>query len=227
MISIIVPAYNEERKIEDTLKRIDKVLIAKEIIVVDDGSKDKTAVKARKYAKVIRHMVNQGKGAAMRAGANAAKGGALVFIDASQFRPEEIPKLVKKMDETRAGMVVGVRDFRIIPWHRRITNNLTRLAILIGTGRKISDALSGFRIIRKKDFLALETNENRYCIESEINFRAFGKGMKVAEVPVTVTYSGERPVRKLGGLKTFWKQRFFHEAVFNTKMAIRMRLGMR
>jgi len=227
MISIIVPAYNEERKIENTLKRIKQVPIAKEIIVIDDGSKDKTAVKARKYAKVIRYMLNRGKGAAMRAGAKAAKGDTLVFIDASQFKPEEIPKLVKKMSETKASMVVGVRDFGIIPWHRRITNNLTKLAIWMGTGRKISDALSGFRIIRKKDFLALDTRENRYCIESEINFRALGKGMKVAEVPVTVTYSGERPVRKLGGLRTFWKQRFLHEAVFNTKMAIKMRLGMR
>jgi glycosyltransferase involved in cell wall biosynthesis len=227
MISVIVPAYNEEKKIVDTLSRIRKVPLAKEIIVVDDGSKDKTAEKAGKYARILKMRVNRGKGAAMRAGAKMAKGDILVFIDASQFNPEEIPKLVARMKRDRADMVVGIRDFSIIPWHRRVTNNLTRLAILIGTGRGISDALSGFRVIGKKAFLGMKTKENRYCIESEINFRAFGNRLRVSEVPVTVTYSGERPVKKLGGLRTFWKQRFAHEAVFNTKMAIKFRLGMR
>ncbi len=225
MISIIVPAYNEEKKIEDTLKRIKAVPIAKEIIVVDDGSKDKTAVKARKHAKVIRHTVNQGKGAAMRTGARAAKGDVLVFIDASQFKPEEIPKLIEKMRKTKADMVVGIRDFRIIPRHRRITNNLTKLAILMGTGRRISDALSGFRVIKRKAFLSLSTQEKRYCIESEINFRAFKHGLKMAEVPVKVTYSGERPVKKLGSLRTFWKQRFIHETLFNIKTVLKCWFG--
>ncbi len=227
MISIIVPAYNEERKIEATLKRIKAVPIAKEIIVVDDGSKDRTAAKAKRYARVVRHKVNLGKGAAMRTGARIAKGGILVFIDASQFEPREITKLLDKMKTARADMVVGIRNFDIIPWHRRVTNNLTKLAILVGTGKYISDALSGFRVIKKGAFLALQTKEERYCIESEINFRAFGAKLKVVEVPVTVTYSGEKPVKKLGGLRTFWKQRFVHEAVFNTKMAIKFRLGLR
>jgi len=225
MISIIVPAYNEEKRIENTLKRIKKVSVAKEIIVIDDGSKDKTAAKAGKYAKVIRHTVNKGKGAAMRAGARAAKGDILVFIDASQFEPEEIPGLLERMKKTRADMVVGIRDFRIIPWHRRITNNLTKLAILMGTGSYISDALSGFRAIKRKAFLALDTQEARYCIESEINFRAFKHGLKIAEVPVRVTYSGEKPVKKLGSLKTFWKQRFIHETLFNIKTVLRCWFG--
>jgi glycosyltransferase involved in cell wall biosynthesis len=225
MISIIVPAYNEEKRIENTLKRIKKVPVAKEIIVIDDGSKDKTAAKAGKYAKVIRHTVNKGKGAAMRAGARAAKGDILVFIDASQFEPEEIPGLLERMKKTRADMVVGIRDFRIIPWHRRITNNLTKLAILMGTGSYISDALSGFRAIKRKAFLALDTQEARYCIESEINFRAFKHSLKIAEVPVRVTYSGEKPVKKLGSLKTFWKQRFIHETLFNIKTVLRCWFG--
>jgi len=225
MISIIVPAYNEEKRIENTLKRIKKVSVAKEIIVIDDGSKDKTAAKAGKYAKVIRHTVNKGKGAAMRAGARAAKGDILVFIDASQFEPEEIPGLLERMKKTRADMVVGIRDFRIIPWHRRITNNLTKLAILMGTGSYISDALSGFRAIKRKAFLALDTQEARYCIESEINFRAFKHSLKIAEVPVRVTYSGEKPVKKLGSLKTFWKQRFIHETLFNIKTVLRCWFG--
>lgn len=221
MISIIVPAYNEERKIEATLRGIKAVPLDKEIIVVDDCSKDKTAARAKRHARVIRHATNLGKGAAMRTGAKAAKGSVLVFIDASQFRPREIALLVKAMKTARSDMVVGTRDFKLIPWHRRITNNLTKLAILMGTGRHISDALSGFRVITKKAFLSLRTQENRYCIESEINFRAFKQGLKVAEVPVSVSYSGEKPVKKLGSLKTFWKQRFVHEALFNIKMVLK------
>jgi glycosyltransferase involved in cell wall biosynthesis len=225
MISIIVPAYNEGKRIEDTLRRIQKVPGKKEIIVIDDGSKDDTAKRARKHARVLRHKTNQGKGEAMRTGAKAAKGDTLVFIDASQFYPSQIPVLVNRMKKDKADMVVGVRDFSVIPWHRRMTNNLTKLAIFMGTGRRIGDALSGFRVIGRRQFLALNTLEKKYCIESEINFKIFNRKMKVSEVSVKVSYIGENAVKKLGGIRTFWKQRFAHEALFNVRAVLRCWAG--
>lgn len=227
MISIIVPAYNDEKFIAETLRKLQQVSkrIGGEILVIDDGSRDKTAAVAEKYAKVFRNGRNRGKGAAMRVGAEKAKGSTLIFIDASQFDPLEIPKLLAAMEKGKVKMAVGARDFSIIPWNRKITNALTKLAIFMGTGKRVEDALSGFRVIGRKDFLSLGTKEDRYSIESEINFKALLKNWRVRFVPVTVVYSN-MPHMRLGSTKTsllnFLNQRFLHEAVFNIKSVLKI-----
>lgn len=187
MISVIVPAYNEEKKIATTLKRLREVHKG-EIIVVDDGSTDRTAKIAARYAKVIRHRVNRGKGAAMRTGAKAAKGDILVFMDAYQFDPGEIAKFVEALKET--DMVIGVRSRRKMPPQRKITNVLSMIALWIACGRLFRDALSGFRAIRRSAWKRLRLRENRYAIEPEMNLQAVRKGLRIAEVDISVEYDG-------------------------------------
>jgi glycosyltransferase involved in cell wall biosynthesis len=227
MISIIVPAYNEEKKIEQTMKKLTKISkkMNGEIIAIDDGSEDETGRIAGKYAAVFRNEKNQGKGASMRTGAQKARKNTLVFIDASQFEPAEIPRLIKRMKETKAKMAVGIRDFSTIPWPRKITNALTKLAIFIGTGKIIKDPLSGFRAVGKKDFLSLATKEDRYTIEAEINFKALLKGWPIEEVPVSTIYEG-MPAMRIGNskapLSAFLKQRFLHESLFNIKSVLKI-----
>jgi glycosyltransferase involved in cell wall biosynthesis len=183
-VSIVVPAYNEEKHITNTLHKLKK--FGHDIIVVDDGSIDRTGEISKKYARVVRHESNRGKGAAMRTGAQAARGDILVFIDASQFDPSAIPRFIEKMKH--ADMVVGWRDFSDVPPHRRVTNALTKLALWLATWQSIKDPISGFRAIRRDDFLALPLKENRYAIESEINYHALRRGMKMDYVPVKATY---------------------------------------
>lgn len=226
MISVIVPAYNEEKHIAETLLNLRKNCGRNaEIIAIDDGSRDKTGERAAKYARVIRNKANLGKGESMRLGARKAGGDTLVFIDASQFDAAEVPKLVSEFKRSKADMIIGSRDPRLIPWPRKITNSLTKLAILLGTGRLMSDALSGFRVVGKKDFLSLKTTENRYAIEAEMNFKALFRSWKIREVPVSVSYE-RMPSMRLGStrtsLPTFFNQRFFHEAVFNIKSVLKL-----
>lgn len=187
-VSIIVPAYNEEKHLGHTLAGLKK--FGHEIIVVDDGSADGTYGVAKRHAGVVvvRHEKNRGKGAAMRTGARAAHGDILVFIDASQFDPAALPQFIEKMKG--ADMVIGQRNFDILPVHRRITNAVTKLALWLATWRIVSDSLSGFRAIRRSGFLSLGLKEDRYAIESEINYRALRRGMRIAYVPVKASYGG-------------------------------------
>jgi glycosyltransferase involved in cell wall biosynthesis len=189
MVSVVIPAYNEEKKIESVLKGIRKQR-PQEIIVVDDGSADRTAKMAAKHAKVLSLKPNQGKGAAMRAGAAMARSENIIFMDADgQFDPEELPAFVKALG--KADMVVGVRKFARIPWDRRVTNLLSRLAITMATGRRLEDPLSGFRAVKRSAFMSLDIREKRYAVESEINLKALKRGLRIVEIPVKVRYGGK------------------------------------
>lgn len=223
-VSLIIPTYNSEKEIKPTLEASKKILkrkIIDEVIVADDGSTDKTAQISKKYVKVVSLKQNQGKGAVMRFGVSKAKGDIIIFMDDIQFNPAEIPRLLDKMKKSGADMVVGARDFNLIPWYRRITNVLTKLAIFLGTGKKIQDAISGFRVMRKKDFQALKTKENRYAIESEINFRSILHGLQIDFIPVTVSYIDE--VRR----SAFRSVKFnIKESLFNMKIVLKIWFGI-
>ncbi len=185
--SVIVPAYNEEKDISDTVRRIKRVSKEYEVIVVDDGSSDRTKEKAAEAgATVISHPENRGKGAAMRTGASHAKGRFLVFIDASQFHPEQIPLLLEKAGS--GTLVVGKRPFRVMHFGRRINNILSILSLFLATGRLARDVLSGFFVISKKDWNSLGLKQDRFQIEAEMNYKALSKGMKIVYVPVKVDY---------------------------------------
>src|SRR6056297_736822 len=110
-LSIIIPAKNEAASIGEVVGKIRSDFPTAEIIVVDDGSTDKTAVFAEERgAKVISHPQSLGNGAAVKAGARAAEGEILVFLDADgQHDPADIPRLLEKLDEGY-DMVVGARS---------------------------------------------------------------------------------------------------------------------
>lgn len=216
MISVIIPAYNEEKKgIGGTICGIHSLREVGEIVAVNDGSADSTWQLLRKLQsrckklKAVDIPVNRGKGNAMRAGAAKAKGDVIVFIDASQFDFRDIPRLAKALKGY--DMAIGVRDFGRIPLPRRINNYLSKLAVFLGTGRWVSDTITGFRAMRRKDFLALGTRESRYSIEAEINFKALLRGYALKEVPVDVDYGGKYET----SLPTWYNlKRGFHESLF-------------
>ena len=155
-ISVIIPAYNEESGVVLQIEAIKRTLISRgmeyEIVVVDDGSLDKTAERAfRAGARVLRHAENRGYGAALKSGVLAAKNEAIIIIDADGTYPsDQIPDLVAKLEA--ADMVVGARTGKEvhIPLIRRPAKWLlgwlaTRLA-----GRPIPDLNSGLRAFRRE-----------------------------------------------------------------------------
>jgi len=189
---VIIPAYNEEKRIGKVLQRMPDFI--DEVIVVDDGSKDKTSEVARGFgAKVIRLERNQGKGRAMSEGIKKANGDIIVFIDADgQHKPEEIIKLVKPIVNSEADFVIGSRLIKVQgerPLIRKISNFITTSLIRLKLGISVKDTQSGFRAIRR-EFLP-EIESKRYEVETEVLIKAVKKGARVKEVPVSMIYGVE------------------------------------
>lgn len=157
MLSLIIPCYNEEGAIEDIVKRCDAVLKDEdEIIVVNDGSTDRTAEILENInidrLKVVSHKKNTGNGASIMTGLSNARGEWIATIDADgTYFPEEIPKLYQLALSGDADIVTGLRESLMQgPFlHSRARNILRRLTEL-ASGQKVADVNSGLKIVRKE-----------------------------------------------------------------------------
>jgi len=155
-VSVVIPAFNEEDGIADVIRQIQTLPLALELIVVDDGSRDRTAERATAAgARVIRHRVNRGYGAALKTGILAARAPAIVITDADGTYPNErIPEIIALLDEN--DMVVGARTGTkvSIPLARRPAKwVLNRLANYLSETR-IPDLNSGLRAFRRESVIA-------------------------------------------------------------------------
>jgi len=189
-ISVIIPAYREEKVIGGVIENVRRVMEATgktyEILVVDDGSDDGTAAAAQNAgARVISHPYNIGNGAAVKTGIRQAKGKILVMMDGDgQHNPEDIPRLLEKID--RFDMVVGARtadsDAHL---HRNLANGFYNLFASYICKRKIEDLTSGFRAVRAeiaRSFVSLLPNTFSY--PTTITMAVVRAGYSLAYVPI-------------------------------------------
>ena len=203
-ILVAMPAFNEEKYIGSMVLLCQK--FADEVIVVDDGSRDRTAALASLAgATVIKHGGNWGYGATVQTILSEGKSRQadfLVLIDAdSQHNPEEIPSL---LDAARQGadIVIGSRKLARsshIPFWRRFGQRVLLIFTNMLSKQKLTDTESGFRAFSKKALELLELKETGMAISAETISAATVKGLTVAEVPISVTYTGDgstlNPVR--------------------------------
>lgn len=201
LLSIIIPAYNEEGAIGNTVSAIRELgLKSYEILVIDDGSTDKTpALSEAQGARVISHPYNIGNGAAVKTGIRAARGRVLVFIDGDgQHNPEDIPRLVSQI--SRYHMVVGARaKGSKSKWHRNIANKIYNIFASWISGFPIEDLTSGFRVMRRQDalrFCDMFPNTFSYPTTSTLAFIRSGRSLKYVPI-TTVLRTGKSKIRLL------------------------------
>jgi glycosyltransferase involved in cell wall biosynthesis len=201
LLSIIIPAFNEEQAIGDTVLSIqDLGLESYELIVVDDGSTDSTArVAAAAGARVISHPYNIGNGASVKTGIRSARGRVLVFLDGDgQHDPKDIIRLISHIP--RYHMVVGARQRGSqTHWHRDLANMVyNKFASFLATF-KIEDLTSGFRAMRQQDalrFCDMFPNTFSYPTTSTLAFLRSGRSVKY--VPIKTRYRlGKSKIRIL------------------------------
>ncbi len=191
-LSIVIPAKNESAAIGNVVRTAKSEYPDAEVIVVDDGSTDETAITAEEAgATVIRHPESLGNGAAVKSGARAASGEILAFMDGDgQHDPREISHLLAKLNQGY-DMAVGARDFGShASIGRLFGNKLYNVLASRLSGRRIADLTSGFRLVRAslfKKFLYLLPNGFSY--PTTITMAFLRSGYPVCFEPITV---GER-----------------------------------
>jgi len=169
------------------------------VIVIDDGSTDATAeIAAEAGAAMPRHRQNRGYGAAIRsafAKGRQLEADVLVILDGDgQHDPSDIPNLVKPLLEGEADVVVGSRflgEGKRPPFHRRLGQRVLTAATNLGSGQALSDSQSGFRAYSSKALKELSLAESGMSASSEIQFAIGKSGLRVAEVPIDVSYAGK------------------------------------
>jgi glycosyltransferase involved in cell wall biosynthesis len=203
-VSAIIPAYREERFIAEVVRGVARHV--DQIIVIDDGSTDRTAAAAQEAgARVIRHATNHGKGAALKTGIRAAQNqttGYFLFLDGDgQHDPADIPVFFETADRTGADLVVGNRmgDLATMPTIRRIINRFMSWQIGALCGRELPDSQCGFRLAKRELTPLLLASSDAFDFETESILLAVRDGRKIEFVPVRTIYRDEqskiRPIR--------------------------------
>jgi len=198
MLSVVIPAYNEETSIAQVVDRVNAVRpalaeagLSMELIVVDDGSRDDTAriVNENPTAQLVRHPVNRGYGAALKTGFAQASGEWLAFLDADgTYPPEALPDLYMVAVSHGADLVVGSRMGNGagggMPATRKLGNALFARLVSLIANTTVSDCASGMRIIRRSVLPQLYPLPDGLNFTPVMSTRALHEGIRILEVPI-------------------------------------------
>ena len=224
-LSIVIPVYNESETICEVVRRVEQVSGDKEIIIVDDGSTDGTRDLLERYKKregfeVIFQPKNKGKGAALRAGFEIAKGEVIIIQDADlEYNPEDYPALLAPIFDKRADVVYGSRflggPHRVLFfWHYLGNVFLTTLSNMF-TNVNLSDMETGYKVFRRKILESITLKSNRFGFEPEFTCKVARKNFVIYEVPISYSgrdYSAGKKINWKDGVAALWfifRFRFF------------------
>ena len=226
VLSIVIPAYNEERFIGALLDQIRAVDLAplgvsKEIIVVDDCSSDRTAEIVRKFPEVTltRLERNSGKGKAVRTGMEMATGDMLIIQDADlEYDPRDYVPMVEALLEGRGDIVYGSR---YLASGRRANQSLAAylggrslsVAALACTGTYLTDTVTALKLFPREVLVSLPLVTSGFELDHELTAKVLARGHRIVEVPVRYYPRSREEGKKIGardwfvGVRTFWRFR--------------------
>jgi len=195
-VAAVIPAYLEEKHVGDVVRRTLKQLA--NVVVVDDGSNDRTADEARSAgADVIVHEQNRGKGESIKSGFRywLEHGSTyVVILDADgQHLPEEIERFLAAAASGVGELLIGTRmnDVREMPAMRRMVNRYMSRKISRACGQDIPDTQCGFRMVHRSIIPSLLGGTERFDYETEMLILASRAGCRIASVPISTVYSDE------------------------------------
>jgi glycosyltransferase involved in cell wall biosynthesis len=197
-IIMILPTYNEEKTLQGVLEKLIKLGVR--VVVVDDGSKDRTNKIATRMARthpeninLYRHQLNQGLGASIRTGIEASlplDPEVMITFDADgQHHTRDIIKVARPIIDGRADIVVGKRNFKEMPFRKKFGNNVMNIITGIFYGKWVKDSQSGLRAFNQRAGRLLEIHNRDYGVSSEIVGEVKRKDLKLIEVPITTIYT--------------------------------------
>lgn len=206
-LSVVIPVYNEAMTIAEVIDRVADVAVEKEIIVVDDGSTDRSLELVRSRGQKVRYVhegrVNQGKGTAVRIGLTYATGEVAIVQDADlELDPAEYERLLAPILRGETDVVFGSRFMRRTEGIRpktRLQNRALALLTNVLYRSRLTDVTTAYRPFRTEVIRGIRLESRRFEIESEITAKLLRLGIRIVEVPVSY-----RPRTAAEGKKIRW-----------------------
>ncbi len=194
---IIIPVYNGRDSILRLIKQI-KSIVDYPIIVIDDGSTDGIQASDFQGISYLKHSLNRGKGSALKTGLNHARNADYdyaITLDADgQHDPKEIPNILNQVQDNPEALVVGMRNLvtEAMPFHRKLSNNITSSILSLRTSLRIRDSQVGYRCYPLKDRRLWDSIEDGFQLESAVFFNAAKLKIPLVWQPIEVIYGAEQ-----------------------------------
>ena len=216
-LSVIIPVYNEEKTIEEIIRRVTATGLVQEIVIVNDGSVDGSAEILAKYhqrsdVQVIHHEKNCGKGAAVRTGIDKAEGDVLLIQDADlEYDPRDYPALLRPLQEEIADVVYGSRFLggarRPILFLNMVANKILTLVTNILYNNILTDMETGYKVFRKNVVKDIPLHARGFEFEPEFTAKILKRKVRIFEVPITFNprdYSEGKKIKARDGFIAIW-----------------------
>lgn len=207
-LSVIIPIFNEKDTLKEIISRVQETGIPNEIILVDDGSSDGTINIVKEYEgkegfRIIIHNKNQGKGAAVRSGLNAATGDVLLIQDADlEYDPRDYPALLKPIEEGLADVVYGSRFLggsrRVAMFWHMVANKLLTLFTNVLYNTILTDMETGYKVFKKEVVEDMPLHAKRFEFEPEFTAKILKRNYRIFEVPISFNPRDYEEGKKIG-----------------------------